>query len=462
MRSLVLRIFLTLAIALTVISLAVVLVTLSSGDLPLTLPVLSRAFLADEMEASAETALALYQSGGAPAFSDYVRRLQDIDGTTVWLIDSGKDILGRDLPPRIRHALENAVSPGLPEIELHRFQVTAAICLENHGKPVTIAFERRSRRPLKLRLLLPIVAPRYLAGLLAALAFSYVLARLLAAPVEDLRRGMRQYAGGAAAVQLPSRLLARSDELGDLAREFDQMRLRIDGLLLKQQQLIADVSHELRSPLTRLAVALEIVRDSESREPEVLERMQREVAALENLIQQLLRLAALENPGAPTVIEPVSLGEVLGEAVGNAEFEAAKAGKSLSYDHPAEELFVEGDESLLASSMENILRNAVRYTPSHTAVCVTAAPLPDSEGVLVSIRDHGPGVPPDALDKIFAPFHRIGTARDRESGGVGLGLSIAERSIALCGGSIAAHNHPGGGLIVDVRLRRAAKVPARA
>lgn len=449
MRSLFLRIFLSLAVALTVISLAVVLAAVGSSSLPLTLPVLARAFLAGEIESSGASVLALYRAGGADAVGSYFSHLREATGTAGWLLHSdGQDVLGQSVPDGVRRIALRAIQPGVPIIELHRFQMTAATRIENAGAPVVIVFVRASPFAPRARGLVRDVAPRYLAGLAAALAFSYFLARVLAAPVAQLRQSMRRYGGGSGEFLLPGPLLARKDELGDLAREFEDMRRRINALLERQRQLIGDISHELRSPLTRLTVALEIMRESESREPELLDRMTREITNLDNLIQQLLRLAALEQRREGQRIEWVALGEILGGVVDNARFEAAKEGKSISYDPAVAELLVQGDEFLLASAFENILRNAIRYTPSESSVDITVGRNP----VRVTIRDHGPGVPSSELGRIFDAFYRIGTARDRQSGGAGLGLSIAARGIAVCGGTVAASNHPEGGLVVEVRL----------
>jgi two-component system sensor histidine kinase CpxA len=454
-RSLFLRIFLSLSAALILITFAVTLAAVGSGTVPLTLPILARAFLSDEITASAGNALAAYHSGGTALLSRYFNQLEGTNGTYAWLLGpDGKDVLGRAIPNSASRIAQRPSEFAIPAVELRRFELTAAVKLENGGQPVTVVFARRIARSPRPRILFPNVGLRYLAGLLAAIAFSYVLSKLLAAPVKALRQCMSQYSGGTVTLTLPPKLLARKDELGDLAREFDQMKQRIEGLLRRQQQLLADISHELRSPLTRLAVAIEITRESTEREPELLERMSREVSYLESLIQQLLRLAALENQSVGGNNHPTSLTDVLAVAVENAEFEANAAHKTVLYDRPAKDLLVHGDEVLLASTLENILRNAVRYTPANTGVEVDVASLLDSKTISVTIRDHGPGVPTDALPDIFRPFYRVGTARDRECGGVGLGLSIAQRSIMVCGGSIAARNHEDGGLVVEVRLKR--------
>lgn len=453
MRSLFLRIFLSLSAALILITFAVLVAALGTGGLRLSLPILARSFLGDEVVASGSSALALYNTGGPAALSQYFDELKEVNGIEAWLIGpDDKDVLGHGIPDSVRRIAQRATKLRLPVAEVRGFQFTAAVKLERGGQPVIAAFSRRISRQPQANLATPEIPFRYLAGLLAAILFSYILSKLIAAPIEDLRQCMRQYSGGTTALTLPPKLSARKDELGDLAREFDQMRQRIEGLLQRQQQLIADISHELRSPLTRLAVATEIALDSVDREPELLERITREVSHLEALIQQLLRLAELENQSGYRNNHAVSLTDVLAVVTENAEFEAEAGRKRVLYERPPSELFVLGDEFLIASALENILRNAIRYTPLHSTVTVSVSSHLDST-VLVRFRDHGPGVPVHALPDIFRPFYRVGTARDRDGGGAGLGLSIVQRSVMVCGGSISASNHEDGGLVIDVRLK---------
>ena len=454
MRSLFLRIFLLLTAAVILISMAVILAAIGTGGLRLRLPLLARSFLGDETAASASSALALYNAGGPSALSAYFDGLKETNGIEGWLIISNgrKDVLGHEIPDLVREVAKQTKEFRLPIVDVRGFQLTAAVKLESRGQPITVAFSRRIDRQPRARVIVPRSGFRYVAGLLAAILFSYILSKLIATPIEELRQSMRRYSGGTTALALPPKLLVRKDELGDLAREFDEMKERIEGLLRRQQQLVADISHELRSPLTRLAVAVEIAQDSEDREPELLERIKREASCLEALIQQLLRLAQLEARKADRNNHTVPLTDVLAGVIENAEFEAEAGGKRVAYEPPPGELLILGDEFLLASALENILRNAIRYTPPATAVTVGISSFPDK--VIVSFRDHGPGVPASVLSDIFRPFYRVGDARDRDGGGAGLGLSIAQRSIMVCGGSVSARNHENGGLVVDVQLKR--------
>lgn len=452
MRSLFLRIFLSLSIALVLISLAVIIAAVGTGGLRLAIPLFARSFLGDEIAASADSALALYRSSGTNALGGYFDQLREANGTEGWLIRAdGRDVLGHPIPDSVLRVAGQLVQERLPVVELRGFRMTAATRLQMGNEDVVVAFLRRLNRQPRARVVIPAMGMRYLAGLLAAIVFSYLLSRLIAQPVEQLRLVMRRYSGGGTALVLPPKLVARRDELGDLAREFDQMRHRIEGLLARQQQLIADISHELRSPLTRLAVAVEIALDSAEREPELLDRIKSEISVLEGLIQQLLRLAALENQGAEKSMHAVALHGLLAGIVENAEFEAVAAGKHVVYASAEGSVTVAGDEFLLASALENILRNAIRYTAPQTSVRVVVRRV-GSGNAVIEVLDEGPGVPEHLLTDMFRPFFRVETARDRDAGGAGLGLSIAQRSIAVCGGSVSAKNYEKG-LLVEVRLR---------
>ena len=149
---------------------------------------------------------------------------------------------------------------------------------------------------------------------------------------------------------------------------------------------------------------------------------------------------------------------MLAIVVENAEFEAAPVRKKIRCIKPPAELLVMGDETLLIAAIENIVRNAIRYTASQTSVEIEVAAPDGSPSAIISVRDHGPGVPEDAIGKIFEPFYRVSAARNRDDGGAGLGLSIAQRSVALCAGDLSARNHPQGGLVIELRLRRVAAV----
>ena len=281
-------------------------------------------------------------------------------------------------------------------------------------------------------------------------AFSLWIARYLSAPVGSLRRATQKLSAGDLSARVGQPVDRRHDEIGELARDFDAMAERLEALLDGQRRLLRDVSHELRSPLARLGVALELARRRSGTDiQEALDRIERESARLDQLIGQLLLLERLEvgQPGVDRAI--FDLCGIFAEVVEDATFEAAANGCEVHFE-PCEACLFEGYPELLRSALDNVLRNAVRHTGEGTAV-EAALTMTAGEAIL-TIRDHGPGVSEEQIETLFEPFSRVADARDRASGGVGLGLAISDRAVRVHGGAMKARNHPGGGLEVVIRL----------
>jgi two-component system sensor histidine kinase CpxA len=251
---------------------------------------------------------------------------------------------------------------------------------------------------------------------------------------------------------------SRKDELGDLVRDFNAMAAKTEHLISSQRQLLYDVSHELRSPLARMNVALDLLRGRVRDDP-ALDRMEIDLQRLNEIIGRLLTVAKLEATSALQAPVRVDLSELVSSVVSDADFEAQERGSRVDIVQTAN-LTVPGDPNLLRSAIENVLRNSVRFTRTGTAVEVvlrTKQTISADEAIL-SIRDRGPGVPEEELTNIFRPFYRVTDARSRDSGGTGLGLAIAERIVHLHGGSIQAMNDPDGGLRVEMIFPRMFRV----
>jgi two-component system sensor histidine kinase CpxA len=281
--------------------------------------------------------------------------------------------------------------------------------------------------------------------MLAALAlFSYMFARHLTNPVLRLQKAVDCFGRGELSTRVRSQ---RKDEIGNLARTFDQMADRIETLLSAERRLLLDISHELRSPLARLGVALELAR-SGAGDPKHFDRIQKEIERLNSLVGELLQVTRVEGDTARMQFEPLDLNALVSELVGDVHLEAEARGCSLAWSS-AEAVNLQGDPELLRRAVENVLRNAVRHAPPQTVVDVKLGRI--GNFATISVRDHGPGVPEEHLSRIFDPFFRVETDRNRSSGGVGLGLAIARRAIELHRGDISARNvHPG--LLVEIRL----------
>jgi two-component system sensor histidine kinase CpxA len=285
--------------------------------------------------------------------------------------------------------------------------------------------------------------------LLTALLVCYALARYLSSPIGKIRAATQKFADGDLSTRVADRLGNRHDELGALAADFDLMAERIESLITSQQRLTRDISHELRSPLARLGVALEIAKQKSGGETTpLLDRIEAESARLNEMISRLLTLSRLESGAQDYDTEEIDLKQLVEEVAEDADFEAQAKGKSVRFEG-AESCRVNGNEGLLRSAVENVLRNAIRYTAEGTSVDISLKS--DNGKAIIKVMDHGGGVPPEELKNLFRPFYRIGEARERATGGIGLGLSIAERAIQAHNGSIEARNVDHG-LMVEIDL----------
>jgi two-component system sensor histidine kinase CpxA len=277
------------------------------------------------------------------------------------------------------------------------------------------------------------LTPEHLFFMLAAVLLCYWLALHLTSPVRALQKAVERFGSGDFTARVNSN---RRDELGELANTFDRMAARTETLLTAERRLLLDISHELRSPLARLGVAIELARTGENLEA-ALNRIQKESDRLNALLGQLLQVTRAEGDPSSLRRDPVRLDELVQQLVDESTIEASAHGCQLHY-RQGEPVTVEGDPELLRRAMENVIRNAIRYSPPATAVEVSLGRR--NSTAVVDVRDHGPGVPEEALPRLFDAFYRVEKSRDTSSGGIGLGLSIARRAIELHKGGIRARN----------------------
>ncbi len=290
---------------------------------------------------------------------------------------------------------------------------------------------------------------RYGGLLLTALLLCWALARYLSSPIGKLRRAAQKLADGDLSTRVADQIGNRHDELAALAKDFDLMAERIESLVTSQQRLSRDVSHELRSPLARMNVALEIAKKKMNGDTgPVLSRIEAESQRLNDMITRLLTLSKLETGTKDFDRRELNLRTLVEQVASDADFEANAKGRSVKV-MSAVDCRVMGSENLIRSAVDNILRNAVRYTREGTNVEVS---LSNGNGkAVLRVSDHGNGVPEAELENLFRPFYRVGEARDRGSGGTGLGLAIAEQAILAHNGTIRAVN-VGDGLMVEITL----------
>jgi len=285
-----------------------------------------------------------------------------------------------------------------------------------------------------------------IALIVSALA-SWWLAEHLSAPIRRIQAGARAVASEQLDVRVSAGLDGRKDELAVLARDFDAMADQLKATRSARTQLFRDISHELRSPLARMRVALGLARQPLADPTVQLDRLDREIERLDSLISHVLRLARLHGSESNFKRESLDIDEILQEVVQDSNFEGAIKNCTIRLVGSAGAT-LRGNRELLHSAIENVLRNAVRYSPAGKSVEVSVSTTQDALEIL--IRDQGPGVPGGDLERIFEPFYRVAESRDRDSGGEGIGLAITAQVLKAHGGSATARNLAQGGL--EVRL----------
>lgn len=285
----------------------------------------------------------------------------------------------------------------------------------------------------------------YFAGILLVVAlFSWLLAVRLVRPLLKLRETVVAFGNGELSARVNS---TGRDEMGDLARSFDQMADRIQTLLTAERRLLQDVSHELRSPLARLGFAVELARTSSNRDA-AYDRIKREAQRLNALVGELLQVTRAEGDPGSRNLSPIDVSELVRTIAEDCSIEA-EVRHCRIIQRNDEKIVVTGDPELLHRAVENIVRNAIRHSPEGSSIEVISRRERDQ--VLVGIRDFGTGVPEESLTDIFRPFFRVDDDRNRTSGGVGLGLSIAQRAVSIHHGEIKARNMKPG-LMVEISL----------
>lgn len=398
-------------------------------------------------------AVSAYQAGGAEQLRDYLHNVHESQHVHAMLFRDGQSLASHSVPPWFvetatgrRHTIDSLLGRINPHFAMLRISSKGA-----DGHTYTLVTELP---PGQGALFGPNGIPGL--GILIAVLTSglvcYVLARFLTTPIIRLRKAAQRLASG----DLSARAGASrgKDEMAQLVRDFDLMAEQIEKLVKAQSRLLKDISHELRSPLARLSVALELARQRTGPEAEsVLDRIRLESNRMNELIGSLTTIARLESGAGSMRKQPVLLEELVQEVARDAAFEA-QTRKCQVECEIQDELPVNGDPTLLRSAIENVVRNATRYTADGTAVKIRAEKrsVGGIEEAFVNVSDSGPGVPAGELDKIFEPFYRIDDARGRSTGGVGLGLAITDQAIRLHGGSVRASNLAEGGLLVEIRV----------
>jgi two-component system sensor histidine kinase CpxA len=371
-----------------------------------------------------EDALGALERGGPAEAAAYLARLDRSLNATHYLTDtSGRDVISGEDRAALLHAPRQFGPPRLD------------------GRVIVVEPSEDGRHRLIILAPPPFniwaFAPYYVLIIAAVALLSWLLAVGIVTPLRAVASAVDRFGRGDLSVRVPA---TRKDEIGQLASAFNDMAGRIETLLTAERRLLQDISHELRSPLARLNIAIELARTADDRDAAAT-RIQKEVDRLTSLVGALLEVTRVEGDPASRRSEPVNVGQTIQDVVQACTLEAEHRQCRLVL-HDASTRTLYGDPELLRRALENVVRNAIRHAPPRSDVELRTEDGPT--GLVITVRDTGTGVPEDLLPKLAQPFFRVEDARDSTSGGVGLGLSIANRAVQLHHGSLVAENaHPG-------------------
>jgi two-component system sensor histidine kinase CpxA len=403
------------------------------------------------LESYGETAVSLFEAEGASAYRRWLKHSSRTHHFRGMLLDRyGNHVLKRQVSERMRPLADLVLKENRRITVIRPPMLAVAVPLQ--GQSESFYWVARTRlSPEQLRkggeYLLFI---RLTSALLAIVFISWLLTRMFTRPVRLLQNTTEQFGQGKLTARTPRAISKRKDELGDLANSFDDMAEQLSSLINSQKQLLRDISHELRSPLARLQVALELARnESGDKAGEELDRIGKEAERLNELIGEVLTLTRFEQGSVQAENTLIQLDNILNDIADDATFEAEAMGKSVDIGS-IEACTIYGDSLWLGRALDNVIRNAIRHTPVGTGILISLSLQGDQARIIV--RDFGTGVPENALVDLFEPFFRTSEARERHSGGYGLGLAIAQRAVKLHHGHISAINHKDGGLEVSIKL----------
>jgi two-component system sensor histidine kinase CpxA len=415
-----------------------------------------------QFAANSRRAAAVLQHEGMEEFQNWLQQSDNLEAIQqVFVFDpDGKEINNKPLPA------------GVAAVAANQPLDTAAI---DHRQAINYMLAYNIKTPDSSEYLLVttfkyphlfsyLFAPQRIAfSILVSGLICFMLARYFTSPLAKLRRSTQMLALGDFNTADLQQLRHRQDEFGALAVDFEKMTHRLRELLNAQQQLLRDISHELRSPLARIHVALGLAHQkSGSANNSELQRIEREIGRFEFLVQELLTFAKIGPNMPPLSTASVDIRELLDQVVQDARYELQQShsGTAIHLRCPVD-INLTGDARLLHRAIENIVRNACYYSQKHTNINIECSQ--DDKHITIIIEDEGPGIPPDMLEKIFEPFVRVSAARESDTGGSGIGLAIAKRVVEIHGGTITATNKTNGhGLIVKIVIPLEPHFPATA
>jgi two-component system sensor histidine kinase CpxA len=409
------------------------------------------------MDSYANAAVATFELGHQSALLQWLDKTGLSHQMTMFLLTNNGEIIGQKPIPN--NVLK--ISQGLVENRLDDGIIKSGNLIISHEILST------SGKAYRLAAITDKPLPHYIeipwAGLAIRLTFAtfisglicYLLSIYLTQPLRALRMAATSLATGQLSTRVGHFLGHNNDEIAELSYEFNRMAEELETLIYSKERLLQDISHELRSPLTRLQVAIELGRNKTNQLAATeFNRMEMECERLNDLISEILEFARLDKTITTLKLESVDIVELLNDVIQDANYEFKKSGTSIEMGKVVPcQLMV--DKKLIHRAIENILRNALHYSPPNKPVIVTVLRYKDK--IHLEIKDQGIGVPADQLEKIFNPFYRVDTSREKRTGGYGLGLAIAAQAIKLHYGSILTKNRKNGGLMVRIILPLATK-----
>ncbi|HKR15595.1 MAG TPA: ATP-binding protein [Pyrinomonadaceae bacterium] len=410
------------------------------------------------MPMEAEKAARMYETEGAGALRAYLDDLQSRKSVRFYFFDEdGNALLNRPAPAVIhgiaadKRGMELASAQGLSAVQV-RLGIAVRQVTAPSGKKYSLAFQESPSHLVPLSEAIgghPYL--RLMAIALIAMGLCLALTLHITRPLGKLRSAASDIASGRLKTRVKPAIGRRHDEIALLGNDFDRMAEQIERLVTAQRNLLGDVSHELRSPLARLIVALSLLRHAQGDEAgEYQNRIGIEAERLDKLIGQLLTLTRIDSGVDESLRETFDLTNLVQEVAADGNFEGRAQERGVTFS-AGDSCPMSGVTEMIRSAVENVIRNAVRHTAPGTNVEVTIERR--NTAALLRVRDHGPGVPVEMLQQIFVPFHRANDASSLAgNNGAGLGLAIADRVVRLHNGSIEARNAHGGGLVIDIQL----------
>lgn len=406
------------------------------------------------MDSYANAAVAIYEASEHKALIAWMNKTSLDKKMSLFLLTSNGDIIGTKEPPdlvkKISHIfVQHQLQEGI--------QKSGDISISHEIKGDSGTFYRLaaiSETPLAqfVKIHWENIALLLFAAIITSGLICYLLSVYLTKPIRSLQMAARSIAKGHLSTRVGKIKGHSKDEIAELRDEFDHMAEEIEELMNSKKRLLQDISHEFRSPLARIQVAIELSRKKSDHLAEAeLQRMELECQRMNQLISEILHFARLNQSTHRRVKKEINLTDLLKQIIHDAQYEFKNKLPQITLTCPTNNILIKADERLLQRALENILRNALKYSTPPQKIEVIVK-LIDEHWIEIIIEDNGPGIPKEQLNKIFSPFFRVDPAREKKTGGYGLGLAIAEQAIHIHDGTIEAINRLKGGLKVKINL----------